>query len=67
MKTDQKYTEHVINAPVNSNHVTNEPGSAHATPIAEKYVKKRKEKANKQVIQEHKTDIIWSAMKYVIL
>ncbi len=67
MKTDQKYTEHSINAPDNSNHVTNEPRSAHATPIAEKYVKKRKEKANKQVEQEHKTDTLWGAMKYVIL
>lgn len=57
MKTDQK----------NPNQLSAEPKSAHATPVVEKYVKKRREKAEKQTEQEHKTDSLWNSIKYVIL
>ena len=67
MKTNQEYTEKEINAPINSTQAADEPKSAHATTVVEKYVKKRKEKAEKQSVEEHKTDSLWSSMKYVIL
>ncbi len=67
MKKDQVYTENEINAQVSSNQQSDEPNSAHATVIAEKYVKKRKEKAEKQSNDEYKADSIWNAIKYVIL
>ena len=67
MKTNQEYTEKEINAQINSTQAADEPKSAHATPVAEKYVKKRKEKAEKQTVEEHKTDWLWHSMKYVIL
>jgi hypothetical protein len=46
-KEDQKPKEQAIQP-------TEEPKSAHATPVVEKYVEKRKEKAEKQVEEEHK-------------
>lgn len=67
MKTSQEHTENKIKAPINSNQLVDEPSSAHATPVVEKYVKKRKEKAEKQTIEEQKTDSLWGAIKYVIL
>ncbi len=67
METNPKQTDNKINAPINSDQSTEEPKSAHATPIVEKYVKKRKEKAEKQTVDEHKTDSFWGAIKYVIL
>ena len=56
MKKDQQYTEHEINAPVSYSQSLDEPKSAHSTPVTEKYVKKRKAKAEKQADEEHKTD-----------
>ena len=35
---------------------TEEPKSAHATPVVEKYVEKRKDKAEKQVKEEQHED-----------
>ena len=67
METNQEYTDKKINAQINSNQAADEPKSAHATPVAEKYVKKRKEKAERQTVEEHKTASLWNAMKYVIL
>jgi hypothetical protein len=67
MKTNQEYTEKEINTEINSTQAADEPKSAHASLVAEKYVKKRKEKADKQTVQEHKTESLWSSMKYVIL
>ncbi|MES2652418.1 MAG: hypothetical protein V4663_11800 [Bacteroidota bacterium] len=67
MKQDQKTPETRINAPVSSNQPPDEPKSAHSTPVVEKYVKKRKEKAERQADEEHKTDSFWGAIKYVIL
>ena len=55
MKKDQQYIEHEINAPVSSSQSFDEPKSAHSTPVTEKYVKKRKAKAEKQTNDEHKT------------
>ena len=45
-KENQKLKEQDIQS-------TEEPKSAHATPVVEKYVEKRKEKAEKQVDEEH--------------
>lgn len=59
--------ENEINTPVRLSQLTGEPKSAHSTPVAEKYVEKRKRKAEKQTDKEQKTDTLWSAMKYVIL
>ncbi len=67
MERYQKSPEKEVNAPVSSNQSSDKPNSAHATPVAEKYVKKRKEKAERQSVEEHKTDSLWSSMKYVIL
>ncbi len=67
MKQDQKNLDPEINAPVSSNQSSDEPKSAHSTPTAEKYVKKRKEKADRQTTEEHKTDSLWTSIKYVIL
>jgi len=63
MKTNQEYT----GKEVNLTQAADEPKSAHATPVAEKYVKIRKEKAEKQTVEEHKSDSLWNSMKYVIL
>lgn len=67
MKTNREYAKNVGNVSVNASHWNTEPKSAHATPVVEKYVKKRREKAEKQAIEEHKTDSLWSSIKYVIL
>lgn len=67
MKQDQKNLDTEINAPVSSNQPSDEPKSAHSTPTTEKYVKKRKEKAERQASEEHKTDSLWGSIKYVIL
>lgn len=67
MNKGQKYTENEINARVSSSKLSDEPKSAHATPTVEKYVKKRKEKAEKQTTEEHWTDSLWGSIKYVIL
>jgi len=71
MQRDQKFTENEINALHNSNQRSEEPSSAHATRTAEKYVKKRKEKAEKQTEEEHKMENKsiwdWGSIKYVIL
>ncbi len=40
----------------NSVEHTEEPKSAHATPVVEKYVEKRKDKAEKQVEEEYYED-----------
>lgn len=67
MERYQKSPEKEINAQIVSNQSSDEPKSAHATPVVEKYVKKRKEKAERQSVNEHKTDSLWSSIKYVIL
>ena len=67
MKPDQKNLDIEINAQVSSNQSPDEPKSAHSTPVVEKYVKKRKEKAERQAIDEHRTDSLWGSIKYVIL
>ncbi|MEJ5994941.1 hypothetical protein WG904_10980 [Pedobacter sp. Du54] len=67
METNQKYTENEINALANSTQAADEPKSAHATSVTEKYVKKRRDKAEKQTADEHKTDSLWGSIKYVIL
>lgn len=60
-----------------SNHVALEPQSAHATPVVEKYVENRKDKAEEQVQQEHdglsnagQTRAVWDewvSYRYAIL
>ena len=67
MKRNQEYTENEVNAPINSHQAAEGPKSAHSNPVAEKYVNKRKDKAEKQVEHEHRTDSFWGAIKYVIL
>lgn len=67
MERYQKSPEKEINAPVVSNQPSDEPNSAHANKVAEKYVKKRKDKAERQSVAEHKMDAMWTSMKYVIL
>ncbi|MES2419287.1 MAG: hypothetical protein V4541_13950 [Bacteroidota bacterium] len=70
MARDHQFTENEINARVNSNQKADQPKSAHATPVVEKYVKKRSEKANKQAENEQKNKSMWdewSILKYVIL
>jgi len=52
---------------VQTDQTVEEPKSAHSTPVVEKYVKKRKEKADKQSDEEHRTDTFWGGIKYVIL
>lgn len=63
MKKSHKQTENVINSIVS----VNQESEADLTLASEKYVKKRKEKAEKQTNEEHKTDSLWGATKYVIL
>ena len=63
MKKNQKQTENVINSSVN----VNQKSDADLTSVAEKDVKKRKAKAEKQTNEEHKTDSLWGGTKYVIL
>jgi hypothetical protein len=71
MQKNQKSTGNEINAVDDSNQQFNEPNSAHATRSVEKYVKKRKEKAEKQTEEEHKIETKslwdWGSIKYVIL
>ncbi len=50
-----------------SNQHAHEPNSAHASRTVEKYVKKRREKAEKQAEEEHKSLWDWASIKYVIL
>ena len=70
MLKNQKSTGNEINA-VDSNQQFNEPNSAHATRSVENYVKKRKQKAEKQTEEAHKIETKslwdWGAIKYVIL
>lgn len=54
--------------------VTQEPQSAHATPVAEKYVEKRKDKAEEQSQKEQEntpqTKMVWDewvSYRYAIL
>lgn len=60
-----------------SHHVAHEPQSAHATPVVEKYVENRKDKAEEQVQQEQdglsnapQTRTVWDewvSYRYAIL
>ncbi len=57
-----------------SSKVTQEPQSAHATPVAEKYVEKRKDKAEEQSQKEQdkapQTKTVWDewvSYRYAIL
>lgn len=71
MKKDQRLTGNGIIGLNNSSQQVDEPNSAHASRTVEKYVRKRKEKAEKQTEEEHKMESKslwdWASIKYVIL
>lgn len=77
MSQNQPLPEEKINAQVNSNQPAGRPNSAYSTPIVEKYVRKRSEKADRQSqdeqngtspsTQNKSTWKDWRALKYVIL
>ncbi|RZK38422.1 MAG: hypothetical protein EOO90_22335 [Pedobacter sp.] len=67
MKKHQKAPGNEIYAPASSSQSADEPNSAHSTPVVEHYVKKRKQKADRQVEEEHKNEFRWTSLRYVIL
>ena len=66
-----------ISVPDLSHPIAHEPQSAHATPVVEKYVENRKDKAEEQMQQEHdglsnaaQTRTVWDewvSYRYAIL
>ena len=63
MKKNQKQTENSIDPLVS----VNQKSDTDLTTVAEKYVKKRKAKAEKQTHEEQKPNSSWGTNKYVIL